>query len=97
MGDFKPIRVADALLRADDRLNEGWIELNIMGLESSNKFNVYRVLDEFMGISERPKISEVIRTICESGKSRTWKVFALEAVACDLSLVAKTLGLDLND
>lgn len=77
----------DALLDADKRLAEGWVCLKLLGRD-----NYCEALLTFMPLNETPTILKLLARIGESDKSNTQKIFALEALAANLSDVAIDLG-----
>ena len=77
----------DALLDADKRFIEGWTELRLIG---SNDY--CEDLLAFMSLNETPTILKLFERIRKSNKSNTQKIFALEALAANLSDIAIDLG-----
>lgn len=84
MENFK---IIDCLLDADKRIQEGYEEIKMTG---SNKY--CDALIEFIPLTVTPTIFNLFNAMRESDKSESTKVFALEALSCDLSLIAIELG-----
>ena len=77
-----------ALFRADETLTDGWIEHSIQGTNT-----IYNELSNIMSLNCKPTILQAMEAICSSDISGNSKLFFLEAIACDLSVIAIDLNL----
>ena len=82
-------QIIDTMLFADKKVNYDFGEYQL-GL--AGELNVFSIMKaEGIEFKCRPDMINLIRTICASDKSKTVKVFLLEGVSCNLSLIAKEL------
>lgn len=92
---MKEKHVIDALLNFDKRSKEDVAEFETTGAKSLWLYNM-----ETSGFYVGGKIKHavgIVRDICCSSKTtRDEKVFQLEAVECDFSILAEYLGFDLR-
>ena len=73
----------ETLFSADERLTDGWIEHSIQGTNT-----IYNELSNIMPLNCKPTILQVMEAVCSSDISGNSKVFFLESIACDLSVIA---------
>lgn len=81
------LQIIDCMLDADKRLQEGWGELKAIG-----KNDYCEVLLDFISLDSTPTIINLFNAVRESSKSNAFKIFALEALASDLSVIATDIG-----
>jgi len=95
------VKLLESLLKADEALNYGWYDYGIMGEHGVSSDNILNILiKEGYGFNEdsKPDLVDIIKSISKSnGKSYAARVFALEAISCDLSAVASKLGILVNE